>query len=450
MNRDLLTYIGQQPRLPDGYREVEYLESTGEQWIDSGLHPNANQELMLDGYWTTTSSYNNICGCRRSGNIIGFLLIQADTGNGLFFNFRGYERKSGFSRDISQTRHIFVSHLYYGEQWVSVDGEIGTVYFDKGAYPDFSGLTFFIFARNQDGVANYFGEIRAYSLVISTNGITERHYIPCVRTADNKPGMYDLCGSICPLTGNSFYINSGTGADFLWGEKKPDFFPTRGLVFWNPLDKWRTRAATGQSITYAGTASSPVLPTEATYKGIPCCQFPIDSIWSASHTFKNGRHAYVGSLSCWVASNQALVKWQGSDCLVGIRTSTSGYIRYGVDWQNNLANLSAGTHDNAVTYNGYTSIPNNTNWHHYCLLLDVPETAATSTSTGWHCVLYLDGRQVWEGTQRTSGTSLSVLMFGQTRTSNSNVFSIAGIRAYNRLLHPDEIAVLSREYTPEA
>ena len=36
-------------------------------------------------------------------------------------------------------------------------------------------------------------------------------FVPCIRKSDNKPGLYDLCGSICPLTGNSFYINAGTG-----------------------------------------------------------------------------------------------------------------------------------------------------------------------------------------------------------------------------------------------
>ena len=224
--------------------------------------------------------------------------------------------------------------------------------------------------------------------------------------------------------------------------------PTAGLVFLAPLDTWAARTASGHALTYRGTASTPVEPTATVYKGIPCCQFPPDSLWSASHTFKNGRYAYAGSLSCWVASNQDLVKWKGSDYIVCIRTSTSGYIRYGVNWQNNLANLSAGTHDSAVAYNGYTSISNNTNWHHYCLLTDVPETPSTSKSTGWHCVLYLDGQQVWEGTQQMSGTRLSVLMFGQARTSDSNVFSIAGIRAYNRLLKPAEIAALASEYEP--
>jgi len=43
-----------------------------------------------------------------------------------------------------------------------------------------------------------------------------RHFVPCVRESDGKPGMYDLCGSICPLTDSPFYTNAGTG-EFLVG-----------------------------------------------------------------------------------------------------------------------------------------------------------------------------------------------------------------------------------------
>lgn len=40
--------------------------------------------------------------------------------------------------------------------------------------------------------------------------------VPCYHESDGKPGMYDLCGSICPLTNSPFYINAGTG-EFLVG-----------------------------------------------------------------------------------------------------------------------------------------------------------------------------------------------------------------------------------------
>ena len=53
------------------------------------------------------------------------------------------------------------------------------------------------------------------------NNQTARLFIPCFRRSDNVIGLYDLCGSICPLTGTPFYINSGTGA-FTKGANKTE------------------------------------------------------------------------------------------------------------------------------------------------------------------------------------------------------------------------------------
>ena len=46
---------------------------------------------------------------------------------------------------------------------------------------------------------------------IKDTGVLLRNFIHCIRKSDSKPGLYDLCKSICPLTGTPFYINAGTG-----------------------------------------------------------------------------------------------------------------------------------------------------------------------------------------------------------------------------------------------
>ena len=69
-----------------------------------------------------------------------------------------------------------------------------------------------VFCR-ADGTSFLWGKIRGFA-VRDTNGSLVRSLVPCIRLPDYKPGMYDACGSICPLTGTPFYINSGTGADF--------------------------------------------------------------------------------------------------------------------------------------------------------------------------------------------------------------------------------------------
>lgn len=34
-------------------------------------------------------------------------------------------------------------------------------------------------------------------------------------SGNSKPGLYDLLGSICPITGTPFYVNNGSG-EFLY------------------------------------------------------------------------------------------------------------------------------------------------------------------------------------------------------------------------------------------
>ena len=71
-----------------------------------------------------------------------------------------------------------------------------------------------IFGR-AGGTEFLLGKIRGFA-VRDANGSLVRSLAPCIRLSDGKPGMYDACGSICPLTGTPFYINSGTGADFTY------------------------------------------------------------------------------------------------------------------------------------------------------------------------------------------------------------------------------------------
>lgn len=41
--------------------------------------------------------------------------------------------------------------------------------------------------------------------------------IPCYRKSDNVIGMYDLAGTICPLTDTPFYVSAGPNSNFLIG-----------------------------------------------------------------------------------------------------------------------------------------------------------------------------------------------------------------------------------------
>lgn len=183
-------------RLPAGYREVEYIESTGAQWIDTGVkdlyaymdifptEPNGTGQ-QLCGYTSRASEY-------------------------FFVELGKIKVQNGNSVDIPQDR--FKLAFTRGTVRLNDDSDI--------APPATKPTLSFKIAGLYNPSYTY-GGIKAkwYDIQMrDANHVARQLFVPCVLTADSKPGLYDLCGSICPLTNSPFYINAGTGADFTWGE----------------------------------------------------------------------------------------------------------------------------------------------------------------------------------------------------------------------------------------
>ena len=211
-NTQMMYWNQRRSRLPEGYRKVDYLESTGVQWIDTGVIP----------------SY------ARGDDVYSQIEFKC-------LDISRLQRISGVSEGEEKFIQFFLNHgspsilgvevnslswITYGEadtDWhtAGYDVRTKTANFDGTEYPYPSiadyveySLPLYLFARNSDGKTELFftGRIRSFTYT------DIRSYIPCVRISDSKPGMYDLCGSICPLTGTPFYINAGAGVDFRWGE----------------------------------------------------------------------------------------------------------------------------------------------------------------------------------------------------------------------------------------
>ena len=64
-NTQMMHWNQRRSRLPEGYREVDYLESTGEQWIDTGIVPtNATGVLITFEVPPDTITDNVLLGAR--------------------------------------------------------------------------------------------------------------------------------------------------------------------------------------------------------------------------------------------------------------------------------------------------------------------------------------------------------------------------------------------------
>ena len=185
------------------YVQLEYLESTGEQWIDTGYVPAIGDSISVEFLF---SSSNNMAIFSAGTGVYQTTLVAS--AHYLFMRYFSSSPAPGFG--VYFPTGVWDSFDVQGDGSATVNGS-----YHANATP-LSGVganeTMRIFGR-ADGTSFLWGKIRGFA-VRDANGSLVRSLVPCIRLPDGKPGMYDACGSICPLTGTPFYINSGTGADF--------------------------------------------------------------------------------------------------------------------------------------------------------------------------------------------------------------------------------------------
>ena len=206
--------------LPSGYTQVDYIESTGTQYINTGFKPNDNTKIEIDWYTTSIKSAY-VCGARATSNstiifaqsgsstgavvsaIVNGISVTASTGgtnwerttNGQRYNTiietKGNNKYNYNIKDLTNNREFNLSNWNYG----SIAGNMASLY---------------LFSFNP---YNIIENMRLYSCKIYDNNILVRNFIPCYRNSDNKVGLYDIANNV-------FYSNNGTGS-FYYGNVIP-------------------------------------------------------------------------------------------------------------------------------------------------------------------------------------------------------------------------------------
>lgn len=170
----------------NGYKKLEYIESTGTQYIDTGVVANENTSIEVDGY---SSSNISLYGSQWKINGTGY---STDTIRMKFVYFsRMYD-----SKILINERHRFKqkkNEVYVDDNLIYTFAESSS----ENNYP------MYLFGRSsvEDGSLNDYGSGRIYYSKIWDGDNLIRHFIPCIRKNDGKTGLYDLIE-------NKFYVNS--------------------------------------------------------------------------------------------------------------------------------------------------------------------------------------------------------------------------------------------------
>ena len=181
--------------IPSEYEEVEYIESTGTQYIDTNYTPVQGDDLEFKN--VTINTFN---GALFSAGIESYQLILLGLGSVCYYKYfqTGNAVASSFSTITNGNIKVLNGNLY-----------INNVLKAEADYGGAVDTTLNIF-RRANNTSNLIGKIG--EIIISNNGIIKRDFIPCYRKSDNVAGLYDLVN-------NTFYTNQGTG-NFIVGPIK--------------------------------------------------------------------------------------------------------------------------------------------------------------------------------------------------------------------------------------
>lgn len=187
------------PRLPLAYQEVEYIESSGTQYIDSGIKLNQNSKVEITYQYADNNTFARLFG--DSNGTMGFI-ITTQTGR---VNSKVQTLYNTEWRPLATD----VASVIPSTNKVTLKKELNNIYVNNNLYYSYNSATFET-GRN----ALVFGawttslslcNARIYALKIWQDGITiTRDFIPCYRKSDSVIGLYDLVNQ-------QFYTNAGTG-----------------------------------------------------------------------------------------------------------------------------------------------------------------------------------------------------------------------------------------------
>ena len=181
-------------RLPEGYTELTYIESTGTQYADTGFKPNQDTRVTLDTQITDTA-IRHLFGARTTSTTNMFFVACMSATS--FRADYGSEQKT-FSVGNVLNRTV----IDCNKNVVTIGGTSQT--YTKATFSP--NLNMLLFTDNTGGnvtADTYKAKMKLYSCQIYDNGTLVRDYVPCINPS-GEVGLYDLVTK-------AFFGNSGMG-----------------------------------------------------------------------------------------------------------------------------------------------------------------------------------------------------------------------------------------------
>jgi len=203
----LLMQLGGITQVPAGYTQLKYLESTGRQYIDTGIAPTNTTGLMVK-FNRQTDGDQVVVGILMNPPYTSQMEVDAFNGNLILAFAQAYS--NSVCGSMTNNNDYTVSINYKNNRKRFINGASTLDITNTLIAPN---NTMYMFAarrvRDNTNIPYFFLKGRIYYLQITEGMNTVRNFIPARRNSDGVLGMYDTVS-------NTFFTNAGTG-EFIAG-----------------------------------------------------------------------------------------------------------------------------------------------------------------------------------------------------------------------------------------
>lgn len=197
--------------VPDGYTQLEYIQSTGTQYIDTKFGNTQGWKVKLSYMFNDPSSgtHTIIGDLYNSGGTYWRTYALASQGK---WSLGFYSNYASTGSVLAGVKYEIEARTVSGNGYLNVDGN--TIFSYTTTYSAHPSTNTYLFAINFDDATDMGSGGRLYECKLyDHNDVLVREYIPVKRLSDNAIGLYDKVES-------KFYSNSGTGV-FTAGAEVP-------------------------------------------------------------------------------------------------------------------------------------------------------------------------------------------------------------------------------------
>lgn len=184
-------------RLPEGYAEVQYIQSTGTQYVDTGVRQNQNSRVVVDFQLVSApaDSYAWIFEGRDTGPKNRHSVYATKSNGNWHSGYGSASKNTNISYDLAVriTVDFNKNVLKIGNTAITFAQEVFQ-----------SSTSTVLFGCNTGGTIGYYAQAKLFGCRFFDGDTLLRDFIPC-KNAGGAVGLYDLIGQ-------KFYGNAGTGS----------------------------------------------------------------------------------------------------------------------------------------------------------------------------------------------------------------------------------------------